>query len=77
MPTIEACIDVHVPVQTAYDQWGGVREIPSVHERREAEQPHKSPPTALENRNRGQEGRDLQTDLRCQVNGGLAIGLHP
>ncbi|HZC80904.1 MAG TPA: SRPBCC family protein [Nitrospiraceae bacterium] len=28
MPTIEACIDVHVPVQTAYDQWRAFEKFP-------------------------------------------------
>jgi len=28
MPTIEACIDVNVPVQTAYDQWKQFEKSP-------------------------------------------------
>jgi uncharacterized membrane protein len=28
MPTIEACIDVNVPVQTAYDQWREFEKFP-------------------------------------------------
>src|SRR5262249_53620155 len=28
MPTIEACIDVNVPVQTAYDQWRQFEKLP-------------------------------------------------
>jgi uncharacterized membrane protein len=30
MPTIEACIDVNVPVQTAYDQWKQFEKFPQV-----------------------------------------------